>query len=351
MLLIVAEGINAHLAQVSNGTLSLIADLGLSYPVVWAEWGDRIVYVDAERGRLCELDAQGRTSARMWGLSDDLRVDHVAVVGDRAYIAGRESGDGEPALLTCLLNGSLTDWMSVYPRELEQRRHIDALLVRGATLIVVDDMVIPKYLFVFDDAEHSPEKCRIVRLPSHGTYERVRAAVLTRSHFVLLSGSGGEAGGCSHLFALPATDLDHGVETGSVTAFLPRQRNSEIEQRVHLPGTALFDAGRMAAVGEHVAIACREHGLLLVRPDRLDSRYDLIIGDAEPARLRSIMCLLGPAQLPTHRASDSEVPPGAWQVIDVVESGHDGCAVVLRMDDGSHRSIFLPSVLFTVLLS
>jgi hypothetical protein len=351
MLLIVAEGRTAHLAQVSDGALSLIAGLRLEYPLAWARWRDRIVYVDAERGRLCELDAQGRTSVRMWGLPDSLSIDHVAVVGDRAYIAGVMAGERQPELLTCVLDGSPAHWTSVYPHELERRRHIDALLVREGALIVVDDLVLPKFLFVFDDAEHSPDESRIVCLPSHGTYERVGAAACAGSHIVLLSGSGGELGNCIHLFALPVTDLDHGVETGSVTAFRPRQRNSEIEQRVHLPGTALFHAGRMAAVGEHVAIACGEHGLLLVRPDRLDSCCDMIIGDAEPAKLRSIMCLLGPAQLPTHRATDSELPPRAWQVIDVLEGGHDGCAVVLRMDDWSLRSIFLPYVLFTALLS
>jgi hypothetical protein len=364
MLVIVAEGHTAHLAMVSDGALSLVCDLGLSYPVVWAAWGDRAIYFDCDRRLLRCVDARGLTSAHGWVVPDGLDIEHVAMVGGRVFVSGVMPETRRPDLFSCALESSGANWESCYPEQFRQRKHIDALLVRGRSLIVVDNVVMPKFLFVYAEAEAAPHSSKIFYLPDHGPFEGIHSAVMTTSQIAVLSSSGGELGSCTQLFMLDLTELDdfESSETcrslndaGHLSVFLPRINDWTFEDRASTqPGKALYDAARhaaMAAVGESVVLGCASSGVLLINPVRISDDVHMTISEPPPPGLRSFLCLLSVQQLPTHQLASRSPQHEALTVRDVVSAGAQGCVVVLGLADGSCGSIFLSHELVSAMLA
>ena len=114
----------------------------------------------------------------------------IARAGGAIYLAGT-SRDGEVAFV----HGS-GEWLPLPVPAGGPGKSIDGLHVDGTRLIAVDDIVLPKYLFVFDVSQpFAPVLSRSEALPVHFTYEHVVATSFAPPWLAILSaGAGGRSG-------------------------------------------------------------------------------------------------------------------------------------------------------------
>jgi hypothetical protein len=81
------------------------------------------------------------------------------------------------------------------PVDFHKGKSIDDLLVRGNELILVDDIMFPKYIFTYDITEPSnPKHLATEKLPNNGTYEHIKKSDAGGDTVVLLSSTAGECG-------------------------------------------------------------------------------------------------------------------------------------------------------------
>jgi hypothetical protein len=86
------------------------------------------------------------------------------------------------------------------PLQSVEGKSIDDILVRGNSLILVDNLLFPKYLFEYDISEAAnPVHLQTIELPNNGTYEHIYKGAANEKYLVLLSGSVGRNGMKQHI--------------------------------------------------------------------------------------------------------------------------------------------------------
>ena len=205
----------------------------------------------------------------------DRRSGHAVAIHGPAVYAGSDT----ELLLVAALDDLAAGW-----RRIESARGqaidgkaIDALLVDGDRLIAVDNIVMPKFHFLFDVTDPlQPRFLRSAEMPWHYTYERVTGAALSPDHLVVLSAGAGRGGSL---------------------AFIALYGRDDLEERVHLSQARSGDGPRNH---DWHAIATLEH-LLLV---------------AAGVDGLGLLDLRTPGPEPTLRPVPLELPPTA-EVVDV----------------------------------
>ena len=96
---------------------------------------------------------------------------------------------------------------------------IDDILIFKNKMILVDNMIFPKYLFDYDiRKEDKPELIKIIRLPNHGTYEHIRSGQMDENWIALFSSTFGINGHAFHINVLNADDYS---DCGTVSSWVP----------------------------------------------------------------------------------------------------------------------------------
>jgi hypothetical protein len=156
---------------------------------------------------------------------------------------------------------------------LKYGKRVDDLVMDGDRLIAVDNVILPRWLLVYDAA--APRRPRLVRqqeLAAHGTYEHVFAASLGPHLLALLSGSVGEGGQGQHVGLLDRHTLQECVALGVHHRW--RDRGTEAE------APSWYD---VAWSGNVLLLAAGRHGLGILpvsepaqaaNPDPLEARLD-----------------------------------------------------------------------------
>jgi len=211
-----------------------------------------------------------------------LRGHCAATRGGVVYVGG--SGE---RLLTADLGRPGEGWVEArLPEEAGRAgKAIDALLFDGARLLAVDDILLPKWVFVLDLTDPRRPACVDRRsLLAHYTYERVRCAALGPRHLVTLSHGGGRAGPRAFLTAYAREDL---AETG-VAAL--RSGDGLLGG----PGPAAGLAPQwhdVAFAGETLVVAAGTRGAVALDPEELPAEA----GAALPP-VRTVGPVLGPGE-------------------------------------------------------
>lgn len=150
------------------------------------------------RGELTEIE-----------LPEDLIVHFVRITNKRRssiYIGGKVRGN--------MLEDSVKDYQSMYyvdlgdeaeelksfplPEDLKKPgKAIDDVAEFVDTLYVLDDLVLPKYLYVFGIKKHDLK--HVIDLEVHGTYECYFRIQINNKYIVTLSSTVGDGGSGSHL--------------------------------------------------------------------------------------------------------------------------------------------------------
>ena len=88
-------------------------------------------------------------------------------------------------------------------------KSIDDILVRDNNLILVDNIVFPKYLFEYDISERAnPRHTATKRLPNNGTYEHIYKGDINENALALFSGSTGGRGAFRHISVIKGRNIN-----------------------------------------------------------------------------------------------------------------------------------------------
>lgn len=355
MLLIAPRHNKAHLVQVIGGNLAFLRELTVDYRTPFHRWERDLVYIDRAEQALRHVVVEGAGAERNWPLPISLDIYgrrlSLAVVGNRAYVAGSNQTTAEPLLFTLPLDDERGEWSNCYPDELVQRKEIDALVVSGKRLIAVDNVIYPKYLFFIDEADQRVGPATVLDLPCHGTYEGILDAIMYKNSLATLSTTMGMGGGGTHVSVL---DPHTFKEKGYVSAYSPPEMVGGPDDRDHIGvgyalRSVLLNTRALGAGADRLVVACGQAGLVILHPDRITSGIDTGAFDDE-VRLRSIACHLSMNQLPLHQLPSTADAGKPEMVTDVLSGGNEGCVAVVRFSEGLHESLLLPKELLMTIM-
>jgi hypothetical protein len=80
-----------------------------------------------------------------------------------------------------------------------QRKEIDDILVSESEVVLLDNIIVPKFLLLFDRTGLLPNNLKICRLPTAGTYEHIVKGDLSENRLVIFSSTMGRSGYKEHL--------------------------------------------------------------------------------------------------------------------------------------------------------
>lgn len=247
---------------------------------------------------------------------------HVVASVRDTLITGGHGQSGEA--LWCRHGGGDAMWREVELPTYMRRagKAVDGLLFSGDRLIVIDDIVMPKWILEYEiagDGVFSLTRTR--QLPFHTTYERIHHAAIGAPGIGLLSRGINHGTVSGHAWVLDVesfTQLRHaGARSGGWRRCIGRKPT--VRDR------AILRAREVAFVRNIMVAACGRRGIIVAdvpQPDRGSTR--LRCGSIPFRPLRHV---------PLHTVSHLVVPK---PLID------DGLFAVGRSWDGSRSAVWLP---------
>jgi hypothetical protein len=134
-------------------------------------------------------------------LPDDYDAGCLAFLEEVLFVGGR-CGEEAAGWLDFLEHAPAWNSLPIPDECRSYGKRIDDFLVDGTRLVAVDDIVLPKYLLVYDVADpRRPGLRQVKEIPWHTTYEHVRRAERGTRWFALLS-EGVNHGRCSAFVAV-----------------------------------------------------------------------------------------------------------------------------------------------------
>jgi hypothetical protein len=162
-------------------------------------------------------------------------------------------------------------WTNIaLPEEVLQfRKAVDGLHLKGSSLIVVDDIVLPKWLLLYDADERGQLTHRkTLPLPHHTSYEHVIDSHLGASSLWCLSKGINHGISSTHLFRLDATtfeELDHWSARESARGFYRSVFDVATEpENDPGPRRRLLACNAMMELSGHALLACGREGLAVM---------------------------------------------------------------------------------------
>ena len=195
----------AHLATIGKGAVQPLAPLGFAFgrpSAVSDEYVAGLLPVCATRARVyrARLSPGGDViSGRFVVLPPHLRVHALALHGPFLYVGGawspRAFGAGIGAAAGRVdLRAARPVWeLLALPVPAAPGKALDDVLADAQGLVLVDNIVFPKYLFAYDwpVGESLPINPQVVELPFRRVYEHIVKGQLSAEYVVLLSTSAG----------------------------------------------------------------------------------------------------------------------------------------------------------------
>ena len=128
----------------------------------------------------------------------------IACRGNTVFLGGEyedeSSKEGEVFVLLNLEDPNFEIKEIRLPIKLSEGKGIDDLLILEEELLVVDNMIFPKYLFRYDiSSPNDPKHLETINLPKNGPYEYIIKGDLNEHWLVLFSSTIGRQGAKQHL--------------------------------------------------------------------------------------------------------------------------------------------------------
>jgi hypothetical protein len=125
------------------------------------------------------------------------------------------------------------------PIDITYGKSIDDILIMNNKLLLVDNIVFPKYLLEYDITDSkNPKHIKTKELDNNGTYEHIIKGDLNENWLVLLSSTVGELGSSDHI-------VIEGKTKGHITAYremqFNRENKTEIEKSESFNDICLID--------------------------------------------------------------------------------------------------------------
>ncbi|WP_271679077.1 hypothetical protein [Thermomonas mangrovi] len=187
-------------------------------------------------------------------------VGHASLaMHDRLLIGGK--GPNHEALWQRTPSAS-SDWMAVpLPQDIMKRgKAVDGLHLLGDTLVVVDDIVTPKWLLLYDlQGFGAPIHRDTIRLPHHTTYERIIHTFLGATGLWCLSKGINHGVASTHLWRLTLTDFVEDAHWGAAEARKPAFASmfdpEPADEATQSANHALQSCVAIAEVGGYILLA------------------------------------------------------------------------------------------------
>ena len=193
-------------------------------------------------------------------------IGHAALpMRDRLLIGGH--GPNHEALWQ-RTTGANSNWITIPlpPEVLQRGKAVDGLHLLGDTLVVVDDIVTPKWLLLYDlPGCGMPVHRDIIRLPSHTTYERIIHSFLGNSGLWCLSKGINHGVASTHLWrlSLPGFEQDAHWAASDVRRSFFRSAFDEdpVAESSRAARDCLQSCTAIAEVDGNILLACGGQGL------------------------------------------------------------------------------------------
>jgi hypothetical protein len=143
-------------------------------------------------------------------------------------------------------------------------KSIDDVLIYNDKLVLVDNIIYPKYLFEYDISDSlAPVATKTIKLPNNGTYEHIYRGSINSRWMALLSGGMGREGSSKYVsvFSLPGYEQVFTVYLKDGRDFLSDEEGfTSLEKELQNAenNVGLYD---FAIAGDNLLIACGHHGL------------------------------------------------------------------------------------------
>lgn len=240
----------AHIGMVDQQGLRLERPLNTNWLVPWcqSEWG--LLVVRQEQSVFADRGLDDWSWPR-------IRIEHISAFDGSVFVAGK-SRDGRPELHRRRFCAG-SEWIDSYPLHFEGRKQIDALVVVGDKLIAVDNIVMPKFSFVFGRADDPPQ---VIEMAWNGTYEEIIAASCWDRKLLVLSSTVGQMGQGRHLML-----TDANVRRSAVFTAFRQMAFRGTEQGAAAPAfEAMMSAASVASSQSRIVLGCRDQGIVVVDP-------------------------------------------------------------------------------------
>lgn len=261
---------------------------------------------------------------------------HALFVVDDVVFVGSDAGKSMLGYVD--LRGSLKWQPIVVPKEANWTgKGVDGFARRGSKLVAIDDIVMPRYLFLLDiSSPRNPQWIEHRHLPAHSSGERIRSVVSNEEIMILLSSSANHGAASLHIGF-------YDLETLSEYATLHVQSPYGI--RKWAPRSHEFH--KLALFDQTLLIAADKEGIALLRvpPIPADKRKPQTEPDTQVDSETGVKYsfFAHAPQLHEETLQFLEVPDGP--VVDVVAlDKHHACAIVNRPGSGLFQRDTLDSV-------
>ena len=311
----------AHLATLVAGAVHRLAPLGFAFGRVAAVSPDYVaglLPVRATRARVyrAQLGPGGTvTRRRTVGLPPHLTVHAFALHGPFLYVGGawspRAEGTGLGAAAGRLdLRVTAPQWEPVdLPVPAAVGKALDDVLADAQGLVLVDNIVFPKYLFAYrwSVGEGLPMDPQAVELPFWRVYEHIQKGQLSAEYVALLSTSAGMDGVGTYVSVLRRSDWT------PVVVFTYEQ--SREEQWAEALLMHPWDAPVRSACPFDVAL--QEHTLVLACPGALlfIDLWAFPTLTQPPCRVRGDEAEFEPTYPLVDLRGDAPVPGVGWEIL------------------------------------
>jgi hypothetical protein len=221
----------------------------------------------AEFSVLRGLREGGSCAAETLVLPEKYEVRAVSVRGGVAYVGGR---CGSEVLGRVELESGPLRWQPMdVPEEVRRwGKAVDAFVWRGERLVAVDDIVMPKWLLVYDTAwPLAPRLVSTVELQAHCSYETIHAGVGSDSCIGLISTSMNHGWSGVHLSILDASSF---AELGLLTTTAPDSWRGEA-LRLAMHG--------LDSTGDRFIVACGDAGVGVLDASPLHEGWAMSSGE------------------------------------------------------------------------
>lgn len=153
---------------------------------------------------------------------------NVVYLGGASYNSGQSVGEIFAILDLGKFNFKLE--LKEIPIEVNYGKSIDDILIFQNKLILVDNIVYPKYLLEYDISDiKNPKHVLTKELSSSGTYEHIRKGELNNNWLILLSHTTGRHGSSDHISITEKSNFNstNSISTYSPSGWMRKKLNEE----------------------------------------------------------------------------------------------------------------------------
>jgi len=230
-LFIHSNGNNSILYRVDNEQMSRIAIL--PFPAVTK-------YAISEKGWIAAIKFKRRIGKKSFiYLVRITEKDHIVIeenidipygyfikalaIKNNTLLAGGFNRNSSKYEIACLVDLTCPE-RKFHPIEIPSEyrmkgKAIDEILIYENRMILVDNVVFPKFLFEYDiTIEQEPLLKKVIKLPNNGTYEHIISGQINENWIALSSSSIGQNGQAFHINILDAHDYS---SYGTISSLVP----------------------------------------------------------------------------------------------------------------------------------